>query len=72
MNKIRTLIIGLGRIGKIHLGNLQAMEEVEIVGVCDPTDEAKVFSNKAGLTFYQNVTSSILLPRFLNTSRRSN
>ena len=53
MNKIRTLIIGLGRIGKIHLGNLQAIEEVEIVGICDPTDEAKVFSNKAGLTFYQ-------------------
>ena len=53
MNKIRTLIIGLGRIGKIHLGNLQAIDEVEIVGICDPTDEAKVFSNKAGLTFYQ-------------------
>ena len=53
MNKIRTLIIGLGRIGKIHLGNLQAIDEVEIVGVCDPTDEAKVFSNKVGLTFYQ-------------------
>ena len=54
MNKIRILIIGLGRIGKIHLANLQAMEEIEIVGICDPTDEAKVFSNKAGLTFYQN------------------
>ena len=53
MNKIRTLIIGLGRIGKIHLGNLQAIDEVEIVGICDPTDEAKVFSNKAGLKFYQ-------------------
>ena len=53
MNKIRTLIIGLGRIGKIHLGNLQAIDEVEIVGICDPTDEAKVFSNKVGLTFYQ-------------------
>ena len=53
MNKIRTLIIGLGRIGKIHHGNLQAIDEVEIVGICDPTDEAKVFSNKAGLTFYQ-------------------
>ena len=53
MNKIRTLIIGLGRIGKIHLANLQAKGEVEIVGICDPTDEAKVFSNKAGLTFYQ-------------------
>ena len=53
MNKIRTLIIGLGRIGKIHLGNLQAIDEVEIIGICDPTDEAKVFSNKAGLTFYQ-------------------
>ena len=53
MNKIRILIIGLGRIGKIHLGNLQAIDEVEIIGICDPTDEAKVFSNKAGLTFYQ-------------------
>ena len=53
MNKIRILIIGLGRIGKIHLANFQAMDEVEIVGICDPTDEAKVFSNKAGLTFYQ-------------------
>ena len=53
MNKIRILIIGLGRIGKIHLANLQAKGEVEIVGICDPTDEAKVFSNKAGLTFYQ-------------------
>ena len=53
MNKIRTLIIGLGRIGKIHLGNLQAIDEVEIVGICDPTDEAKDFSNKAGFKFYQ-------------------
>ena len=48
MSKIRILIIGLGRIGKIHLGNLQAIDEVEIVGICDPTDEDKVFSNKAG------------------------
>ena len=53
MNKIRTLIIGLGRIGKIHLGNLQAMDKVEIDGICDPTDEAKFFSNKAGIRFYQ-------------------
>lgn len=53
MNKIRILIIGLGRIGKIHLANLQAKGKVEIVGICDPTDEAKVFSNKAGFTFYQ-------------------
>ena len=53
MNKIRILIIGLGRIGKIHLANLQAKGKVEIVGICDPTDEAKLFSNKAGFTFYQ-------------------
>ena len=51
--KIRILIIGLGRIGKIHLANFQAMDKVEIVGICDPTDEAKVFSNKAGIRFYQ-------------------
>lgn len=53
MDKIKILIIGLGRIGKIHLANLQTMDKVEIVGICDPTDGAKVFSNKAGLTFYQ-------------------
>ena len=53
MNKIKIFIVGLGRIGKIHLTNLQAMDEVEIVGICDPTDEAKVFSNKAGFKFYQ-------------------
>ena len=53
MNKIKVFVVGLGRIGKIHLTNLQAMDEVEIVGICDPTDEAKVFSSKAGLKFYQ-------------------
>jgi myo-inositol 2-dehydrogenase/D-chiro-inositol 1-dehydrogenase len=53
MNKIKIFVVGLGRIGKIHLTNLQAMDEVEIVGICDPTDEAKVFSSKAGLKFYQ-------------------
>ena len=53
MNKIKIFIVGLGRIGKIHLTNLQAMDEVEIVGICDPTDEAKDFSNKAGFKFYQ-------------------
>ena len=53
MKKIKIFIVGLGRIGKIHLTNLQAMDEVEIVGICDPTDEAKVFSNKAGFKFYQ-------------------
>ena len=53
MKKIKIFIVGLGRIGKIHLTNLQAMDEVEIVGICDPTDEAKDFSNKAGFKFYQ-------------------
>ena len=60
MDKIKILIIGLGRIGKIHLANLQAMDEVEIVGICDPTDGAKVYSNKAGLTFYQKDFTDIV------------
>ena len=59
MNKIRILIIGLGRIGKIHLANLQAMEEIEIVGISDPTHEAKIFSNKAGVAFYQKEFTDI-------------
>ena len=60
MNKIRTLIVGLGRIGKIHLTNLLARDEVQVIGVCDPTNDAKVISNKMGLTFYQKKTNYIV------------
>ena len=49
MNKIRTLIVGLGRIGKIHLTNLLARDEVQVIGVCEPNHDAKVISNKMGL-----------------------
>ena len=54
MRKLKILVIGLGRIGKIHLNNLLAREEVEIIGICDPTNEARVISNKIGVKFYQN------------------
>ena len=54
MKKLKILVIGLGRIGKIHLNNLLAREEVEIIGICDPTNEARVISNKIGVKFYQN------------------
>ena len=60
MNKIRTLIVGLGRIGKIHLTNLLARDEVQVIGVCDPTNDAKVISNKMGLTFYQKNYADIV------------
>ena len=45
MKKIIILIISFGRIGKINLANLQANGKLENVGICDPTDEVKVFSN---------------------------
>ena len=54
MRKLKILVIGLGRIGKIHLNNLLAREEVEIIGICDPTNEARVISSKIGVKFYQN------------------
>ena len=60
MRKLKILVIGLGRIGKIHLNNLLAREEVEIIGICDPTNEARVISNKIGVKFYQNDFADIV------------
>lgn len=49
MTKPRLAVAGLGRIGKIHLGNLLAMPAVEVVGVSDPDKTAREFALQAGV-----------------------
>lgn len=41
MKKLRVAVIGAGQIAKVsHLPNYQRMEEVEVVGICDPREDA--------------------------------
>ena len=41
MKKLRIAVIGAGQIARTsHLPNYQSMEEVEVVGICDPREDA--------------------------------
>src|SRR5690606_16327264 len=44
MKKSRFAIAGLGRIGKIHLGNLCQMEGIEVVAAMDPSEEGRKYA----------------------------
>lgn len=44
MKKSRFAIVGLGRIGKIHLGNLCQMEGVQVVAAMDPLEEGRQYA----------------------------
>ena len=46
MKKLRFAVAGLGRIGKIHLENLLDMDNVEVVAVMDPLEEAQAYARK--------------------------
>ncbi len=45
----RLAVAGLGRIGKIHLNNLLTRENVAVVGVSDPDEEACGWALQAGV-----------------------
>ena len=49
MKKLKFAVAGLGRIGKIHLGNLCQMEGIEVVAAMDPMEEGRQFAK------YKNV-----------------
>lgn len=44
MKKLKFAVAGLGRIGKIHLGNLCQMEGIEVVAAMDPMEEGRQFA----------------------------
>lgn len=49
MDKIKVGIIGLGRIGKIHLGNLLNIPNVEVVVVVNPSEAGQSFAKALGV-----------------------
>jgi len=50
MEKIKLGIIGMGRIGKIHLENLSTkIEGVEVVAVINPSEKGRDFAKKFGV-----------------------
>ncbi len=44
MKKLKFAVAGLGRIGKIHLGNLCQMEGIQVVAAMDPMEEGRQFA----------------------------
>jgi predicted dehydrogenase len=51
--KVKVGLIGLGNIGRTHIGYLQTMDNVELVGVCDTVkDKADKFAVEANTTAY--------------------
>jgi len=55
MKKIKFAVIGLGRIGRIHLDNLLQMNNVEVVAAMDPFREAQQYAIDRGIV---NVTAT--------------
>ena len=49
MKKLRFAVVGLGRIGKIHLDNLLHMQHVEVVAVTDPLKESLQYAKDLGI-----------------------
>ena len=49
MKKIKFALVGLGRIGKIHLDNLLLMDEVEVVAVMDTQADGRQFAEQRGI-----------------------
>ncbi len=51
MKKPKFAIAGLGRIGKIHLGNLCQMEGVQVVAAMDPLEEGRQYAKDKNIPY---------------------
>ena len=49
MKKIKFGIVGLGRIGKIHLDNLLQINNAHVIAVMDPNVDAHQFAKEKGI-----------------------
>ncbi len=50
MKKLKFVVAGLGRIGKIHLENLLEMENIEVVAIMDPLVEAQEYAKRKNIS----------------------
>jgi predicted dehydrogenase len=56
VDKVRTALIGCGKVGQIHAGALQTLPEADFVAVCDKSRErAQAFATQYGTRAYTDV-----------------
>ncbi len=60
MKKSKFAIAGLGRIGKIHLGNLCQMEGVEVIVAMDPLEEGRQYAKDMNVPYIANSFEEML------------
>ncbi|WP_433768137.1 Gfo/Idh/MocA family protein [Pseudomonas putida] len=54
MNKIPIGVIGAGLIGRTHIERAMAADNVELVGIADPTPEAKALAASLGVPWFEH------------------
>lgn len=54
MNKIPIGVIGAGLIGRTHIERAMAADNVELVGIADPTPEAQALASSLGVQWFEH------------------
>ena len=55
MNKIKCAVVGVGYLGRFHAQKYKAIEEAELVGVCDASEErARVVAGELGVPAFSD------------------
>ena len=56
MNRVRTALVGCGKVGQIHAQALRALPESEFVAACDvDLERAESFATRYGVRPYTDV-----------------
>lgn len=60
MDRVRTAIVGCGKVGHIHAKSLSAIAESEFVAVCDEKIErAQIFAQQYGVRAYSDIATMV-------------
>jgi predicted dehydrogenase len=55
MSALRTAVVGVGYLGRIHAQKYLGLADVELVGVCDKqADEGRAFAESCGVEFFND------------------
>ncbi len=54
MKKLRCAVVGVGHLGKFHAQKYKAIDEVELIGVCDLNPESKTIADDLQVSFFKN------------------
>jgi len=60
MERLRTALIGCGKVGQIHAAALRSLPESDFVAACDPQRErAEAFASLHGTSAYADVNTML-------------